>query len=500
MATRTDSSSYQRGLRLAEAGKHQEGLDCICEYLQAEPDDVEALNDAGAILHCLGRTADAVTYLSRAHELNGSSGEVLWNLVETYLGGAMAGEAAALFDDMERLGILNIDIVNRTATMLLDQGLKGEAVEVLLRSQRLWPGQDVLSPILDVIRGKRPKVAFVRCGGGEDGVLAEVCQFVQRRFVARFQVGGFERLAELMAWSDICWLDGGGEMLVEASRLMERKKLIASLRRCDIRDSWVGRVRWEHVDILAQIGSSAVEEMLLPRVPDLHNRTRLMLIPNGVNLDRHLFRRRTRGKSLACIGCLTMEANPAFLLQCMQKLHYLDPQYRMYFSGRFESPSLEQYVRYMVQTLGLTDVVFFEPRPGEMNAWLSDKHFIVAGGIGENQVESLLVGMACGLKPIVHNFPGADKLFPARYLFNISEQFCEQVRSPDYEPESYRRFVQERYPLPRQLGSVQEILSQLETEIDLESLSVPGGPRPSLGIAKLRSRSQDSKTYDHSTK
>ena len=137
---------------------------------------------------------------------------------------------------MERLGILNIEVLNRTATMLLDQDKKGQAVEVLLRSYRLWPEQEVLKPILDVVRGKRPKVAFFRCGSGEDGVLADVCEFVQQRFTTEFHAGTDSgRLAELMQWGDICWFDGGGEMLVEASRRVERKKMIVSLRRCDIR-------------------------------------------------------------------------------------------------------------------------------------------------------------------------------------------------------------------------------------------------------------------------
>jgi len=160
----------------------------------------------------------------------------------------------------------------------------------------------------------------------------------------------------------------------------------------------------------------------------------------------------------------------------MQKLHYIDPEYRLFFSGAFESSSLEQYVRYMVQTLDLAGVVFFEPHPGELNAWLSDKHFVVAGGIGENQVESILAGMASGLKPVIHNFPGADRLFPAQHLFNIAEQFCERVLSQDYQPESYRQFVQQRYPLQEQLGKINGILSQLETEIDLQSLTLSGSP------------------------
>lgn len=487
MTTQTGSDYYQRGLELAEAGRYQEALNCMNEHLQAAPHDAQALNDAGAILHCLGRTNDAIVYLTRARNLNGDSGEIVWNLAEAYLAARLATETIALFDDMERMGIINVDVLNRTATMLLDQDKKGQAVEVLLRSYRLWPEQEVLRPILDVIRSKRPKVAFFRNGTGQDGALADVCTFVEQRFQTEFyeglRPGG---IAELMRWSDISWFDGGGEMAVEASRWGDCCKTIVSLRRSDVRSRWAKEVQWENVDILVQIGSSAVEESLLEQVPDIHNKTRLVVIPHGVNLSRYVFRRRGRGKHLACMGFLTMETNPAFLLQCMQKLHYVDPEYRLFFSGAFESPVLEQYTRHMVQTLELADVVSFEPCPHDLNAWLSDKHFIVAGGISESQVEALLMGMACGLKPVIHNFPGAEKLFPRGCLFNIAEHFCEQVLSGEYEPEEYRRFIEEHYAAQELLKKVNGILVQLEAEIDLQTSAVSGGGQAAASGARTQ--------------
>lgn len=475
MMTQTGSDSYRRGLELAGAGDYQQGWECLREHLQTQPQDAEALNDAGTILHCLGRTEEAIDCLSQARRLRADSAEIVENLVEAYLAAGRAGEAAALFDSLERYGRLSVDVLNRTATRLLDQGNKGLALDVLLRSYRLWPAQEVLRPIVDAIRSQRPKVAFFRQGTGEDSVLADICKFVQQRFRTEFYEGrGPDGIEKLMHWSDIAWFDGGGALTVAASRQEGPAKIIASVRRSDVRDRWAKEVQWEKVSLLLQIGSSAVEELLLPQVPDLRRRTRLAVMPNGVNLRRYVLRRRERGRHLACIGCLTMEANPGFLLQCMQKLHYLDPGYRLSFAGTFESPLLEQYVRHMIRTLHLTDVVSFESQPGDWNAWLSDKHYIVAGGMGENQVEALLLGMACGLKPVVHNFPGAEKLLPPAYLFNIAEQFCEQVLSRDYQPAQYRRLVEERYPLTQQLQAVEGILAQLETEIELQAAAALG--------------------------
>jgi tetratricopeptide (TPR) repeat protein len=509
MTTQSDVNYYQKGLEFVSAGKHQEGLNCIREHLRAMPNDPQALNDAGAILHCLGHTEDAIGCLVKARHFKIDSAEIVWNLVEAYLAGGRAVEASSLFDHMERMGILNVGVLNRTATMLLDQGRKGQAIEVLLRSCRLWPEQAVLKPMLDVIRSKRPKVAFFRAGAGEDGVLADICAFVQDRFATRFHqdVGSMagiaqeyrddrdsdaraESVADLVRWSDIAWFDGGGQTAVEASRFGAEARIIVSLRRSDLSGHWLKDVRWENVDILVQIGSSAVEETLVEQVPDIRNRTRLVVVPNGIDLRRYVLRRRERGKNLACIGCLTMHANPAFLVQCMQKLHYLDPEYRLFFAGTFENPLLEQYIRHMVRTLNLTEVISFEPSPGELNHWLSDKHYIVACGIGENQVEAVLAGMACGLKPIVHNFPGSELLFPPQFLFNIAEQFCGQTLAREYEPEQYRRFVEQRYPIQEQLNRVNGILQQLEGEIESHAA---GGSREVSCESSLPSAAHDAR-------
>jgi len=482
MTVQTGVSAYQRGLELAEAENYEAALGCIREHLRTAPEDAQALNDAGAILHCLGRFEDAIAHLVKAHKLQADSGEIVWNLVEAYLGAGMASQAVSLLETMERMDILNIEVLNRVASMLLDQGKKGLAVEVLLRSRDRWPEQEVLNPILRVIQSKRPKIALFRVGEGVDGALAEAWAFAQERFQTEFYAGRTpEELSRLLQWCDIAWFDGGGPIVVEALQSPAPGKILVSLRCSDVRGDWVRLVRWENVDILVQIGSSAVEEALLKWVPDIRNRTRLVVVPNGIDTTRYAFQQRSRGKNLACMGRLSMEANPAFLLQCMQKLHYLDGSYRLFFCGDFENPMLEQYTHHMVQTLGLTGVVSFEPYPGDLKAWLGDKHFIVSSGIGESQIESLLMGMACGLKPIVHHFAGADRLFPAPSLFLIAEEFCECALGREFDPAGYRRFVEERYPIREQLRQVGGILNQLETEI--ESRRPGAGPGRSVGTS-----------------
>ncbi len=144
-------------MELAEAGKHAEALGCIQEYLSSAPNDAEALNDTGAIVHCLGRTDEAVNHLVKARNLQPDSTEIIWNLSEMYLATGKATEATELFDDMKRMGILSADVLNRTADVFLNEDNLSDAVKMLNWSLELWPDQEILPPMIEVISSKMAK-------------------------------------------------------------------------------------------------------------------------------------------------------------------------------------------------------------------------------------------------------------------------------------------------------------------------------------------------------
>jgi hypothetical protein len=261
-------------------------------------------------------------------------------------------------------------------------------------------------------------------------------------------------------------------MAVEASRLPNVCRNIIRLHRFEAYGDWPSHVQWENIDSLIIVGNSFVEEALLKQVPDIRSRTRLITIPNGVNLNKFKFIDRQRGKNIASVGYLNMRKNPMFLIQCMQKLHYIDPEYKLFCAGNFQDPMLEQYIKHIVQELKLTDVVLLDGWQEDINAWLKDKHYIVSCSIGESQGMGLLEAMACGLKPVIHNFPGAGQIFPSEFLFNISEEFCRQILSEQYEPQRYRRFVETNYALNDQLTRINKILIQLEADIDAQQSGI----------------------------
>jgi len=480
MTMEANSNCYERGLELAEAGRYQQALRYIQEHLRTAPEDAQALNDAGAILHCLGCSEEAINHLVKARRLKSGSAEIVWNLAEAYIAAGRPHGAMKLFDDMERMGILNPDILNRTANVFLDQDNKADAIEMLLRSLQIAPGQEILKPMLEVIHSKRARIAFF-CGGDGMTFLNEIAEFAKHRYSVRFfESGDTNQMHELMRWSDISWFEWCTNLAVAGSQLPKVCKNIIRLHRYEAYEQWPQQVNWANIDLLITIGNSFTKDALISSVPDIESQTSMVAVANGVNLEKFAFINRPRGKNIAFLANLRMVKNPAFVLQCVQKLHYIDPEYRLFFGGIFADPALEQYLRHMVNVLALDDVVFFDGWQADINSWLEDKHYIVSTSIIESQGMGLLEGMACGLKPVIHNFPGASQTFPQKYLFNIAEQFCEQILSDKYEPHKYRRFVEENYPLKNQLGKISDILVALEAEIDLQPRSNMTDLEPSL--------------------
>lgn len=155
--TETNLIDYEKSLELAETGKHAEALAHIQKHLEMAPDDTEALNDAGVLLHCLNRSDEAVEYLLKAKSIKPESIEILWNLSEAFLTIGKAKEAIELFGDMERMGVLNPDVLSRTANILLSQGNLTDALKILQWSLRLSPDQEILQSMIEVIRHQIPE-------------------------------------------------------------------------------------------------------------------------------------------------------------------------------------------------------------------------------------------------------------------------------------------------------------------------------------------------------
>ncbi len=187
---------YQKALELVKEGKNEQALECLLEHLRRNPCDSEALNDTGAVCYCMGKTSQAIEFLEQAVRLSPDSGEMYWNLAEAYLSANMPSWAARLFGDIERLGLDNFDLYNRTAKLFVDKNDKANAIEMLLKSLEKSPNQDLLYPMVEVLKSKRVNLSFVNCTGGNGKSLKGLVDYFAKRFDLSY-VSNAEKFSKL---------------------------------------------------------------------------------------------------------------------------------------------------------------------------------------------------------------------------------------------------------------------------------------------------------------
>ncbi|MCK5564579.1 MAG: glycosyltransferase [Planctomycetes bacterium] len=461
------SQLYRKGIELSGAGHYRQAFSCMKNYLAEEPNDAEAWNDAGAILFSLCRYQESIAYFERAGALKFDHGELYSNLARAYLADGKSGMVVEMFEVLHEKGVLSDEIVRGTVESFVRFGDKVNAMEAAVRAQEFCPKSKKLKTLIKKMKSKRAKIAFF-CGADGPTFLEDILEFADKRFEIRFFDGEtFEQMYELMKWSDISWFEWCTNLAVKASNWPKVCKNIIRLHRYEAYIECPRQINWCNIDHLITVGNECVNEMLEKQVPGIGELTHIVEIPNGIDISKYDIENKPKGKNLAFVGKLKMVKNPMLLLQCMHQLCSIDPEYKLYIAGYVsdEEAFVGQYFEHMIKEFGLEGSVFIDGWQSDMNSWFADKDYIVCTSVIESQGMGVLEGMACGLKPVVHNFPGAAKTFSRKYLFNTADDFCIHVLSDNHNPIDYQDFVEYKYSLKLQLMRVNGLLMSVERTV-----------------------------------
>ncbi len=453
---------YLHALELAQAGQPDTALAEIDAFLKERPDYGRGWNDAGRILLALGQYDKAVRYFLRAVETAAAAEGLYRNLAQSYAAAGKPSCAMRWFERMRQEGQLDAAIVHQIADSFVQQGDAASAMETLCRGRDALPTAAELDGRIEALRPQRAKIAFF-VGGDGATFLKDILPYLRRRYNVRlFDGKTAEDIAALMLWSDVSWFEWATNLAQIGTNLPKCCRTIIRLHRYEAYEPWPSHIRWENVDTLITVGNESVIKALNVQVGDIHKKTAIVRIPNGVALEAVPFAERRAGKNIAFVGNLRMVKNPLLLLHCMAALKQHDPQYRVFIAGAVQDILMQQTLEHSIAALGLKNNVIYDGYQKDIYRWLSDKHYVVSTSFIESQGMGILEAMAAGLKPVIFNFPGAAEIYPTHYLFNTPQEFCRRIMEPDFDSESYRQFVEVRYPLSGQLTQINALLAAYE--------------------------------------
>ncbi|MDD5529829.1 MAG: glycosyltransferase [bacterium] len=314
----------------------------------------------------------------------------------------------------------------------------------------------------------KPRIAFI-ADSGESCFVEPIIKILSEKYETKvFSGKTVEELYDIMEWSDVSWFEWCKPILAYVTQRPKVCKVICRLHSYEAYVGTPSKVRWGGVDRLIFVADH-IRERTKTLVPFLEERVETAVIPNGVDMDKFVFKNRKQGYNIAFIGSSRPVKNIPLLLQCFKEIINKEPKYNLHIAGDFDDGTpltleIKDYIKHIIKLWNLEKKVTFYGVIKDVNDWLEDKNFIISTSIRESQGMGIMEAMARGIKPIIHYFPGANEIYPEKYLFETPEECRKLVFSKDYKSVEYREFIDKHYSSEKQLKVVNKLVEDLIRE------------------------------------
>jgi tetratricopeptide (TPR) repeat protein len=428
-----------------------------------EPSHVEAIYSLGKI------------YLEFAKNKNDWKIEAfktdLKNRIEMLCENDKTDEAWKLSEKLIKLIPDNAEYLNNHAVISYELNKIEEAHEAITKAKELSPDDtgiqenyQLIFQIEDkkevtVVESGQDKIAFF-CGPDDNFLNGIMAHLSQKYEVKRFQGGTVQDMHDLMKWSSVSWFEWCDNFITHASKLPKVCKTICRLHSYEAFTDVIRQINWKTVDDLVFVAPH-IRDIVTKQLPNLSQDVNIHVIFNGVDLEKYSFKDRQKGFNIAYVGYINHKKNPALLLQCIKYLVDIDDRYVLHVAGKHQELRFQLYFEHIIKEMELEKNVVFHGWIDDVNGWLEDKHFTVSTSVLESFCHGIADAMACGLKPLIHNFIGAKELYPQKYIFNSVKDFSDMVINDDYNPAEYRKYIKDNYSQDKQLNEIENLLESV---------------------------------------
>jgi glycosyltransferase involved in cell wall biosynthesis len=300
-----------------------------------------------------------------------------------------------------------------------------------------------------------------RVKGREDSFLAPLLPALEKHYETRFITAGpGDDLAGAVAWADIVWLEWCWDHAVWATRnaIPPGKPCIVRLHSIEaLQTNYPAQMDWRRVTRLVTVAED-ITEVLLTNFPAIAGTVAIEVIPNGIDTERFKPGKPDRFR-IGWVGHLEPKKNPMLMMQIAHQLVQRDPRFSLHIAGAFTDARTGRYLQQMQSALGLSGVVHFDRHVVNMPEWYADKGVLLSTSMYESFGMNIGEAMAAGAFPVIHAFPGADRLWPLECQFASMNQAVALIQSG--RPGLYRRWVMERYGLDRQVDRILTLLKEV---------------------------------------
>lgn len=219
-------------------------------------------------------------------------------------------------------------------------------------------------------------------------------------------------------------------------------KNIMFLRRYELFSGGLSKVDWSQIDHLI-----CVNEWIADRARAVFEKrgitTPISVIYNGTDCSQWKFKKRSPGKNIGMSCHVHPKKNLPLALQI---LGALPEGYELHIAGGIQDPCTAEYLNHVGKALKRS-VYFYDHIPHEqLDLWWEGMNYCLSTSISEGNPNNVIEAMAKGIKPVVHEWPGAVEQFSPWTFASVSEAI-EMIVSCDYDSCSYQNRVKDSFSL-----------------------------------------------------
>ena len=209
----------------------------------------------------------------------------------------------------------------------------------------------------------------------------------------------------------------------------DRPRVVIRLHGYEAQSWYMDKIKWDMVSDLIVV-SPRFKDIVERKIPGVN----IHVINNGIDLDRFQLQENFDDSSIAYAGYLNKKKGPTLLRTVMASM----PDKQFHIAGSHQ----DEQVRLYFDDLELGNVRYYGWV--QTQEFLKGKRFVLSTSVTESFGMSIAEGMAMGLTPMVHAWPGAEDLWPSKCIWKTFDEL-RSIRPLD--PLFCRKWVEDKYSM-----------------------------------------------------
>ncbi len=426
----------------------------------------------GEILFADGKIEEAEKYFLLEAENGPNRKEAYNNLGVIAFQNSHSEKAIDYFTRSLEIDPLYRDAIINYTSLLKTLNQAHIAIPLLEQITRIEPNDIEITQLLEnisTIPKNRLKITIL-CSHGFDSFLEDIVNHLKASHDVRTCYSNNEQeIQSCIEWADIVWLEFANEISVYVTNkvpAIQQKVVVCRIHKYEALVGLLSKIEWNMVD-KAMFVADHIRKIAYETCPSIARDTECIVINNGVNLQKFTYRTREHGYNIAVVGHINNKKNPSMWIEILNRLVTLNPQYKLKIVGDGQEILYKYYFDNIIPKLGLEKNIEFFSKTDDIPGWFEreDINYLLTTSVCESFGYVIAEAMAMGYKPLIHNFPHSEDIWPHNCIFSSIDELIE-ILNKDYNSQEYREFVESRYSLRSQLDAIDATLNALKSGFD----------------------------------